>query len=135
MLVLPRTVRDALVAHAREGEPNEICGILSGTRGNESRVERAHRTENVADTPRVTYAIDPAEQLELMEEIDENGREVVGFYHSHPDGPDEPSATDAARATWPDYLYVIVSLQGAEPLVGAWRWTGETFEREAVEVR
>jgi proteasome lid subunit RPN8/RPN11 len=73
--------------------------------------------------------------------------EVVGFYHSHPAGPDGPSATDRAQARWPDHVYVIVSLGGAEraaspeaddgppeatATVGAWLWTGETFARLTV---
>ena len=37
-------------------------------------------------------------------------------------------------ATWAGYSYVIVSLDGSTPEIGSWRWTGEGFERERVEV-
>lgn len=135
MLVLPRTVRDDVLAHAREGHPEEVCGLLIGEHGEEtSTVTRSRRTRNVADVPRVTYAIDPEEQLRIMEDVERGGEEVVGFYHSHPDGPDGPSRTDAAQATWEGYTYCIVSLSDADPLVGAWRWTGEKFEEESVRV-
>lgn len=136
MLALTPSVYDGMLEHARGGGDREVCGILGGTYGAErSRAVTAHRTENVADTPRTTYRIDPAEQLEVMEAIEAAGREVVGFYHSHPRGPPGPSSTDAARATWPGYSYLIVDCSGEYPAVDSWRWTGETFARETVTVR
>ncbi|MFC7079591.1 desampylase [Halorussus caseinilyticus] len=161
-LVVPESVREEILAHAREGAPEEICGILAGSRGergpetdhhddsdhrddtddsdhrddtddSDHRVEAHHPAENAAETPRTRYEIDPREQLALLERIEESGREVVGFYHSHPAGPPGPSATDAAQATWPGRSYVIVSLGGEEVSVGSWRWTGEEFVAETVQ--
>ncbi|WP_458185027.1 desampylase [Haladaptatus sp. NG-WS-4] len=141
MLVLSREVYDTLVSHARRGRPAEVCGILAGSRddGTDSprvtgRVDDVYRTENVAESPETTYELDPEEQLALMEEIEASGRDVVGFYHSHPSGPDTPSETDVADATWDGYSYVIVSLNGSYPFVGSWRFTGETFEPEIVRL-
>lgn len=136
MLVLPRSTYDGIIEHARDGEPNEVCGVLGGTHGEtESEAVRALRAENVAANPRTAYEIGPEEQLDLMRAVEDDGDEVVGFYHSHPDGPPEPSATDEAQATWAGYTYLIVSLDGTYPYVGAWRWTGDGFEREAVAVQ
>lgn len=125
-----------MVAHARSGAPEEVCGILGGTRdGREHRVAKRHPAENVADRPRSRYEIDPREQLDRMETVADAGREVVGFYHSHPRDPPEPSPTDVEQATWPDRSYVIVSLdEDATETVGAWRWTGTEFEPETVRV-
>lgn len=123
-----------MVAHARKGAPEEVCGILAGTRRESThRVEERYPAENTADRPRTRYEIDPREQLQLMETIESDGRSVVGFYHSHPRGPPGPSATDAAQARWPDRSYVIVSLDG-EPSIGSWRWTGEEFVAEDVQI-
>lgn len=137
MLSLPRAAYDDILAHAA-GSDEEICGILAGERGDdgadESRVEAVHRATNVADDPRTRYLIDPEEQLRLIEEIEDGGREVVGFYHSHPEGPALPSETDAERAAWPGYSYAIC-VPGERPYLGSWRWTGERFEREAVALR
>jgi len=135
MLRLDRAVYEGVVGHAREGAPEEVCGVLGGTHGtDESHAAVARRAENAAAAPRTRYEIDPAEQFALMAAIEDEGRDVVGFYHSHPAGPPRPSETDAAQATWEGYAYVIVDLAGAEPFVGAWRWTGERFERETVGV-
>jgi proteasome lid subunit RPN8/RPN11 len=140
MLSLPRGVYDDILAHA-EGSDEETCGILAGERGGvddsaetESRVESVHRATNVAENPRTRYLIDPEEQLRIIEEIEDAGREVVGFYHSHPEGPPLPSETDAERAAWPGYSYAIC-VPGERPYLGSWRWNGERFEREAVALR
>jgi proteasome lid subunit RPN8/RPN11 len=47
--------------------------------------------------------------------------EILGVYHSHPRGPAVPSSTDVAEAYYPEWLYVIVGLQGARVHVGVWR--------------
>lgn len=134
MLRVTRAVQDALVDHARAGAPEEVCGILAGERGDPATATSAHPVENVAETPETRYRIDPEEQLRVMEDVEAAGDEMVGFYHSHPAGPRGPSVTDEARATWPDRSYVIVSLDGESPFVGAWRWTGEGFAAERVRV-
>ena len=126
-LVLPRSIRDAIVERAREGHPEEICGIFGGEYGPErSRVRSQYPAENVAETPRTRYRIDPEAQLERFERLEARGEEIVGFYHSHPQGPPRPSETDVASATWPDRSYVVVSLDPLE--LGSWRWRSSDGE-------
>ncbi len=130
MLVLPDGVRAALLAHAERGGDEEICGVLAGEYGEErSRVVAAHPTANVAESPEARYRIHPEELLATIESIEGANNEVIGFYHSHPNGPTGPSETDADRATWSGYSYLICALAG-EPSLGSWRWTGNRFERE-----
>ena len=133
-LELPEPHRDAIVDHAREGAPEEVVGVLAGTHGEAARVERRYRASNAAETPETRYEIAPEAELGLLERIDEAGLDVVGFYHSHPRGPLEPSATDARLAAWPGRSYVIVSLAGGDAGIGSWRWRGERFERESIRV-
>ena len=137
-LWLPPAVRERIVDRAREGAPEEVCGVLGGRRTADGdptvAVERADPVPNVASAPRTTYELDPAAQLEAMRGVEAEGLTVVGFYHSHPEGPRRPSATDEARATWPGRSYLIVALDGPEPSVGSWRWTGERFVEERVRV-
>ncbi|PGF16391.1 hypothetical protein CP556_09870 [Natrinema sp. CBA1119] len=143
MIVLPTTAREAILERAREGKPEEICGVLGGEYepDGRSRVLSQYPAENVAEAPRRRYEIDPERQLRIFECLEDRGEEIVGFYHSHPRGPPRPSATDAARATWPDRTYLIVSLEPLE--VGSWRWRtggdganapGDRFEREQLVV-
>jgi len=53
----------------------------------------------------------PQEFLQAQAEAEKEGREIVGFYHSHPDHPAIPSAYDRERA-WEEYLYLIVPVTG-----------------------
>ncbi|MUW15186.1 hypothetical protein GJ633_11385 [Halorubrum sp. CBA1125] len=132
MIEFTREAYDDVIYHAYEGGDEEVCGVLAGEHGaSDSRVTRTHRTENVAETPQIRYLIDPEEQFEVIERIEAEGLDVVGFYHSHPTGSPYPSGTDAARATWPDHSYVICALDGY-PFVGSWRWRGDEFEQETV---
>jgi proteasome lid subunit RPN8/RPN11 len=138
MIELSRETYDAVVDHAREGAPEEVCGIFGGDFGDDiTHVVSAHRAENTAETPETEYYIDPGEQLELIEVIEDAGRKVAGFYHSHPAGPLYPSDTDASRATWPGLSYLIVVLDGRHPYVGSWRWDDDAqeFQQEAVRLR
>lgn len=135
MLELPSTLRADIVSHAREGAPEEVVGVLAGTRGEDtSTVERVYTAENAAETPESRYEIAPTEELDLLERIEDAGFDVVGFYHSHPRGPARPSETDARLAAWPGHSYVIVSLADDEATLGSWRWTGEKFEAERVDI-
>lgn len=130
-LELPETLRDEIRSHARTGAPEEVVGVLAGDRRDErSIVERTYPATNVAETPETRYEIAPEEELELLERIESAELDVVGFYHSHPRGPSEPSDTDARLAAWPGYSYVIVSLSDETPEFGSWRWSGDRFERE-----
>jgi proteasome lid subunit RPN8/RPN11 len=132
VLRLSREAYDDIVYQGYDGGDEEICGVLAGEYGErESVVREVHRAENVADTPQIRYAMDPEEQLEITEHVEDAGQDVVGFYHSHPAGPVEPSETDADRATWPGYTYAICAFDGY-PYLGSWRWTGDRFERETV---
>ena len=133
-LLVPAAIRDAILERARNGQPEEICGIFGGEYDHDgrSRVRSQYPAENVAETPRTRYRIDPEAQLELFDRLEERGEEIVGFYHFHPRGPARPSETDVAQATWPDRSYLIVSLEPHE--VGSWRWRADNdrFEREAI---
>ena len=59
--------------------------------------------------PRVTYELD-VDTLALQINFDTVGLDLVGIYHSHPGGPETPSATDIAQAYYPDAVYIICSL-------------------------
>jgi len=139
-LVLSKSVRAGLLAHARDGDVNseeltEVCGILAGSRTpleTPSRVTEYYPISNIAATPRVAYELDPAETLGRIDALEAAGEQLVGFYHSHPDSPASPSDTDRAQAHWPGYLYLIVSAQTTE--IAGWWWTGDRFEPADLDV-
>jgi proteasome lid subunit RPN8/RPN11 len=128
---IPREILHDMIDHAREGKPEEVCGILSG-RGN--RVLHSYRAANVADDPVVTYDLAPKDQYRIFRDIDERGEDLLAIYHSHPASPAYPSATDLRLAFYPDAVYVILSLAWPErPIVRAYRLADGTIREIRVE--
>lgn len=118
---IPRALVDALVGWARDGLPNEACGLLAGTAPAEEGgiATRFLPLRNAAASP-YRYLIDPAEQLTTMLAIDDADEVVWGICHSHVASPPEPSATDVGLAAYPDALYLICSFATEPPVVRAW---------------
>ncbi len=117
-VVLPAPLREEIVRHAREGKPEEVCGIV---RGRGSAAFEVIRAANVADERFENYTVDP-QTLLLQFEFEDAGDEMMGIYHSHPASPAEPSATDAYNAFYPDAVYFICSLEDdSAPVIRAWR--------------
>ncbi len=105
-LVLPETLRAAIVSHAQAGWPEEVCGLLAG---HDDSATEWHPGINVSPTPAVAYELD-LDTLFKQVAFEEAGLKLVGIYHSHPQGPETPSATDIERAFYPDAVYLICSL-------------------------
>jgi proteasome lid subunit RPN8/RPN11 len=123
----------------------EVCGVLGGDQrdagdpaGETGFVTTCRHVPNVAAEPTTRYELDPAATVAAIEALEAEGRDHIGFYHSHPRGPRGPSATDQSQATWPGYVYLIVSLgadpSDADPVIGAWRWSGDSFVQLPISV-
>ena len=131
MVRLPRAIRDEMIAHALEGRPNEVCGLLAGR---EDRINRSYRARNKERSP-VRYEIEPTDLLRIFREIDDADLEHIGIYHSHTHTQAYPSATDIRLAYYPDALYFIVSLMDERtPQVRAFRIVDGRVSEEGIEV-
>lgn len=75
-------------------------------------------TNAAADTAK-NYEIAPEELFQLMREIRSAELELLGIYHSHPNGNNEPSPRDIERAYYPDVAYFILSPQANSEAVRA----------------
>jgi proteasome lid subunit RPN8/RPN11 len=114
---------DRIHDHLRQAYPDEGCGVLLGLdRGERREIERVILAENVREDSRHNrYLIAPEHFLAADREGREQGFEVIGFFHSHPDHPARPSAFDLEQA-WPYYSYLIVSLErGRVAEMRSWR--------------
>ncbi len=116
-------VLDRIVAHAVEDLPNECCGLLIGT---PDTVEDAARARNTKRS-RTRFQVEPADHFAAIRRARAAGFEVIGAYHSHPNGPSGPSETDRARLTDPAMFHIIVSLAHGTRTVRAFRLTGGNF--------
>ncbi len=106
----------AIRAHAAKDYPHECCGFLVGkAEGEAVRVVHTIAAANTReDSPRNRFEIDPGELVKTDRAARAEGLGVVGFYHSHPDAPAQPSEFDREHA-WPGYCYVIVSVKQGRP--------------------
>jgi proteasome lid subunit RPN8/RPN11 len=103
--------------------PAECCGLLLGIDGS---VVEAVRTPNASEDPN-RFVIEPAAHIAARRDARTRGLAVVGFYHSHPHSPPEPSVADLIEASYPDHLYLIVSPAAERARVRIFRFVGGRF--------
>ncbi len=106
-LVLTRTQWEQLCAEAERLSPEEACGLLAGQG---ERVQAVLPVTNALHS-QVRYRMEPTEQIKAFLEVERQGWDLIGIYHTHPSGPVGPSHTDIAEAYYPDSVYVILSRQ------------------------
>jgi proteasome lid subunit RPN8/RPN11 len=132
VLKIPQQILDDMIAHARELDPHECCGLLAGAHGTVSRHYRI--TNTVAKDARavevfegadvkqlahlsnqiraeVAYFMDPREMLAAFKDMRQRNLDLAVIYHSHTHSPAYPSATDVGLAYYPDAAYLIISLE------------------------
>ena len=111
-LALGSSVADAIRSHGRETYPHECCGALLGSNGVASATVPLPNTTE--EGPRRRFLVRPGDYQQAERAAADAGRELLGFYHSHPDHPARPSQYDLDHA-WPSFSYAIVSVMAGEP--------------------
>lgn len=104
-LTINRKYWQAMQAHVAAEAPLEACGLLAGTG---STILKVYCLENELRSP-TRFRIAPRAQLEAFEGIEAQGMQLLAIYHSHPEGPSQPSPTDIAEAFYSEALHVIWS--------------------------
>ena len=134
---LSQALHDQLVRHADESLPFECCGLLLGRRdGCVIDIDSIVPAANVsAGDRRVSFEVDPQTLLDTIGNERtfcdslhlpcgfgqrEYTPQLVGIYHSHPNGRAGLSATDLESA-WTDMVQlVIVASQDRHRILSAW---------------
>jgi proteasome lid subunit RPN8/RPN11 len=82
------------------------------------------------------FSIEPSTVLGVIRELRGRDESLVGFYHSHPDSPAEPSGTDLTYLRlWPETLWVIVPAgERARERARGWWLTDTSTEAVPQEV-
>ena len=144
----------AVYAHALEGHPEEVCGLLIGPADAPAKIDESRRCENLANamhardpvsfprTAAMAYVLGPAD-LMRVDRSQSSPRPVRAIYHSHVEVGAYFSDEDkriAAPPEWGmplypgvDYLVVDVRSDGAR---GArlYRWNDDTSDFDEVSV-
>jgi proteasome lid subunit RPN8/RPN11 len=142
-LRMSATVAGRIRQHGVETYPHECCGALLGRESNTNEQPPGPREivdlfpliNRREDSPRNRFSLEPLDVVEADRAAQARGLELVGWYHSHPDHPAQPSEYDREHA-WPWYSYIIVSVQeGVSAAMTSWRlqedraaYTEETIE-------
>jgi len=117
-----------IFAHAEEGYPDEVCGIVIG-KTSDSTTHAVRRCANLANqyhqedpirfprNARTAYVMDPKDLLRIQREADSQGFDFMIIYHSHTDHEAYFSKTDRELALfngeplWPNARYIVVSVK------------------------
>jgi proteasome lid subunit RPN8/RPN11 len=91
--------------HVADEAPLEACGLLAGISGESLRVFPI--ANELASATR--FRMDATQQVAALQQIERNGWDLIGIYHSHPVGPPIPSQTDLAEALYPGVAHLIWS--------------------------
>lgn len=113
-LEISSTLLARLLNEAANSPDREVCGLLFGSA---ARIEAVEICDNVAVDPGRHFEIDPAALFAAIRAERAGGPILLGYWHSHPNGRAEPSATDAASAMGNGALWLIV----ARPDARLWR--------------
>lgn len=120
-IAVASAVLDGMLAAARAAHPRECCGLLFGSA---MAITAARPARNVHPATETHFEIDPQALIDAHRAMRGGGPQLVGYYHSHPSGPPEPSATDRALAARDGTIWAIVG----DGQVKLWRAGEEGME-------
>ena len=95
-----------LIEEATNAHPRECCGLLLGEG---ARIERAVPAANVHADPERHFEIDPAALIAAHRAARAGGPQILGYYHSHPNGRAGPSGEDLAMAERAGRIWAIIA--------------------------
>ncbi|HEX3544248.1 MAG TPA: M67 family metallopeptidase [Candidatus Acidoferrum sp.] len=140
-LKISSELADKIRDHGAQTYPHECCGALLG-RDAEVADRRVYREIHALhplvnrrdDSPNNRFSVTSQDVLDAEKAARQQGLEVVGWYHSHPDHPARPSQYDRDHA-WPWYSYIIVSVANRVPEeMTSWRLADDRTEFEFEEI-
>ena len=101
-----------MVQHAEAVYPNECCGAMIGVNdGEDKQVLTAVPLENAFAGPQgERYELRPEDLLAADRAAREQGKDLIGIFHSHPDCDAYFSETDLKNSC-PWYSFVVLSIQ------------------------
>jgi proteasome lid subunit RPN8/RPN11 len=137
-LCISKELVEKIRAHGAETYPHECCGALLGRDNDPREILGLFSLINRRDdSPRNRFSVTAQDVLDAEKYARQQGLDVVGWYHSHPDHPARPSDYDRDHA-WPWYSYVIVSVvQGQPQDLTSWRLNDnrEQFAPEGIRIQ
>jgi proteasome lid subunit RPN8/RPN11 len=133
-----RELTEKIRQHGAETYPHECCGALLGRDDTAREILGLFPLVNRRDdSPRNRFSVTADDVRDAEKAARQQGLDVVGWYHSHPDHPARPSQYDRDHA-WPWYSYIIVSVAEGKPQeMTSWRLNDDRldFSPERIDIR
>jgi proteasome lid subunit RPN8/RPN11 len=104
---IPLKITKQLLHLASISPDYEVCGLIGGKNGLASS---CYPIKNCAEQPQQRFQLDASQQISAMTQMRNQGEELFAIYHSHPSAPAIPSDSDLEQASYPEALYLIISL-------------------------
>jgi proteasome lid subunit RPN8/RPN11 len=104
-LILPVSIHSKIISNMEKHLPEEACGLITG-KGN--LVWHHFSITNGLHSP-YRFQMDGSEMLNVFEWSEKHDQVLLGIYHSHPNGPENPSLTDLEEDYYPDVIKLIGS--------------------------
>ena len=142
MIEVSKTLLAQIAAEAEKSYPNECCGfiigILKAADSQNKIAETIIPCENQfeEDEKFHRFLIRPEEMLKVQRSAAKSGKDIIGFYHSHPDHRAIPSEYDRTHAL-PIYSYVIASaVKGKTAEILSWTLDEKSqFQSEDINIK
>ncbi|MDD1613629.1 MAG: M67 family metallopeptidase [Methylococcaceae bacterium] len=104
---IPRKITNQLLHLAQISPDFEICGLIGSKNGLPTH---CYPIKNSAELPQQRFLLDAGQQISAMAKMRELGEDLFAIYHSHPTASALPSTNDLESASYPEALYLIISL-------------------------
>lgn len=104
---LSRKITNQLLHLAQISPEQEVCGLIGSSNG---IANTCYPIKNAAAQTETRFELDAKQQINAMASMRERNEELFAIYHSHPTAPAVPSTTDIKQSTYPDVVFLIISL-------------------------
>lgn len=137
MIMLPRSVWEAMKAYCQSLLPEEACGLLagfpenSGTGASRLTVTEFVPVPNISSHRLHEFEMSAQALTEHLFHIQkkQQKKSLIGFVHSHPTTPAVPSSKDA-NTLWKQTAAIILSFEEPDnPVIHAYTWTKKKNSR------
>jgi len=116
--------------HVAALAPEEACGLLAGK---DCRVSQHFAIENELHSYN-RFRMEAQAQLNAFLRMEKLNIDLLAYYHSHPTGKGEPSATDLAEFLYPDVFMLIWYQQDDIWQAKAWSIEEKSYSPVIIEI-
>ena len=111
-LNISRPLYDEISSHCVEGFPSEVVGILAGEKDTGTVLKVKPLVNERSDTNN-RYKVSGLVVYRASQDLEAQGFDILGYYHSHPNHSSQYSEYDKEHAL-PNLSYAIISVMNGD---------------------